>query len=491
VKTGKISSEVVILTCGTYMKARTFSGFKFDEHGPIFDYENQKKEILTEVSPRSNFLSDKLKEYGFELIRLKTGTPPRVYKDSIDFSNLEIQPGTNKKLSFEFYKPTFLPFEKQVVCYMTYTNDKTHKIIRDNIKLSPMFMGMVKSIGPRYCPSIEDKVFRFSDKPRHQLFIEPESLLMKTIYLQGFSTALPEEVQDKMIRTLPGFEKCRVQRYAYAIEYDAIVPTQLLPTLESKKIKNLFFAGQLNGTSGYEEAAGQGMLAGINAARKIKGIKPLILSRNESYIGVMVDDITTKGVSDPYRLLTSRAEYRLFLRNDNADERLTKYGYETGTIKKDRYNFFLKQQKKVVEILSFLKTTPLNKTLLKQYGSSCHNLYQLLKRPEVELTFILKKINKYLDISENILEKVNIKIKYEGYLIGQEKSVKQYNKMQDITLECINDYKKVNNLSLEAIDKLNKIKPFSLRQAQMIQGITSSDIIRIKYYLETIKKKNK
>jgi tRNA uridine 5-carboxymethylaminomethyl modification enzyme len=313
-----IKSKKVIITSGTYMQARTFTGFNFQEHGPVYDYLNKQNKIATIVSPGSYGLSTELQNIGFKIIRLKTGTPPRIYTDSIDFSQLSVEPGTNRKLAFEHYKPTYLPFSKQVVCHLVYTNEKTHQIIRKNIDKSPMYAGMLKSVGPRYCPSIEDKVMRFSDKPRHQLFVEPESKLMKTIYLQGFSTTLPEDVQIQLLHTLPGFEKCKVERYAYAIEYDAIDPTQLYPTLESKIVKGLYFAGQVNGTSGYEEAAGQGMLAGINAILKIKNKKPLVLKRNESYIGVMVDDITTKGVTDPYRLLTSRAEHRLYLRNDNA-----------------------------------------------------------------------------------------------------------------------------------------------------------------------------
>jgi tRNA uridine 5-carboxymethylaminomethyl modification enzyme len=482
-KGGLIKATYVLVTTGTYMQSKTFAGFDFKDTGPVYDYL-EKNKVKTEVSPRSNFLSDEIKKIGFELIRLKTGTPPRIYANSINYTNLSIHPGSNKKISFEHFNPTFLPYKKQVKCWMTYTNEKTHNLIKKNINLSPMYAGVIKSAGPRYCPSIEDKVMRFSDKPRHQLFIEPESLKMNTVYLQGFSTTFPENIQDKLIRTLPGLEKCKIQRYAYAIEYDAIEPTQLHQTLESKKIKNLFFAGQVNGTSGYEEAAGQGLIAGMNIIRKFKKLPPLILDRSEAYIGVMIDDITTKGVSDPYRLLTSRAEYRLLLRHDNADDRLIKYGYETGTINKKQYDTYLKRNKLLNDVISYLNKNKLTPALQKKYGLN-KNLYQLLKRPEVKLSSLLpKQLLSKLDNS--LIEKIEILVKFDGYIISQHKAVEKYKKMNDISLSKIKDYKKIKNLSLEAIAKLNKIKPSSLIQAQKIQGITSNDIIVIKYYLDTI-----
>ncbi|MDR3249834.1 MAG: tRNA uridine-5-carboxymethylaminomethyl(34) synthesis enzyme MnmG, partial [Mycoplasmataceae bacterium] len=478
-----INAKAVIITAGTYMKAKTFSGFNFENAGPVFDYQNNKHQIKTEVSPRSNYLSDSLKKNGIETIRLKTGTPPRIYKKTIDFKNLEIQKGSCEKLAFEHFNQTYLSPKNQLNCHMVYTNTKTHRIILDNLKKSPMYRGKIKSIGPRYCPSIEDKVVRFSDKPRHQLFIEPESTLMDTVYLQGFSTALPKKIQDKMIRTLQGFKKCKVQRYAYAIEYDAINPMQLFPTLETKKIRRLFFAGQINGTSGYEEAAGQGIVAGINTALKIKNAKPLILKRSESYIGVMIDDIVTKGVSDPYRLLTSRAEYRLFLRNDNADDRLIKYGFKYGLIPKGNYQFYLKQNKNINELIRLLKNTSLGSKLVNKYGNSNHNLYDLLKRPEIKLTDILQNnITNKLTIES--IYKLEILVKFEGYLISQQKNIDKFNKMENICLAKIKDYRLIKNLSLEARDKLNKIKPLNLNQAQRISGLTSNDIINIKYYLD-------
>jgi tRNA uridine 5-carboxymethylaminomethyl modification enzyme len=434
-------------------------------------------------------LSENLKnKYGFEIIRLKTGTPPRIFKDSIDFSILEPQYGSVEKVAFEHYHPKYLSFKKQVKCYLTYTNEKTHEIIRQNLDKSPMYAGVIKSTGPRYCPSIEDKVVRFSDKLRHQLFVEPESLLLDTYYLQGFSTALPNDVQDKMIRTIAGLENCKIQRYAYAIEYDAINPIQLFPTLESKKIQNLFFAGQVNGTSGYEEAAGQGIIAGINAGLKAKNKPLLVLKRNESYIGVMIDDITTKGISDPYRLLTSRAEYRLFLRNDNAEDRLIKYGYKFGTISKARYYEYKKGIVKIENLIKILKNYPLSKKLIKKYGNSSHSLYSLLKRPEVKLKEIIDK-KKYKTFPPSLVNKIEINVKYEGYIKSQQKSIEHFNKLENISLEKITDYKNVKNLSLEARDKLNKIRPLNLNQAQRIQGINSSDIINIKYYIDKNNKK--
>ncbi|MDR2636619.1 MAG: tRNA uridine-5-carboxymethylaminomethyl(34) synthesis enzyme MnmG [Mycoplasmataceae bacterium] len=480
---GLLKSKYVCITTGTYLKSKTFSGFDFKSTGPIYDYLDKGK-IKTEISPNSNKLSDELKKYGFQLVRLKTGTPPRIYKSTIKYDDLSIHPGTNKKLSFEHFNPTFLPFKKQVKCWMTYTNEKTHKIIRENINLSPMYAGVLKSVGPRYCPSIEDKVMRFSDKPRHQLFIEPESMLMDTVYLQGFSTTFPIEIQDKLIKTLPGFENCKVQRYAYAIEYDAIEPTQLKQTLESKAIKNLYFAGQINGTSGYEEAAGQGLIAGLNIIRSFYKMPPLILNRAESYIGVMIDDITTKGITDPYRLLTSRAEYRLLLRHDNADDRLIKYGYESKTITKKQYSEYIKKNKIINSIIAYLNKTKLNINLQKKYGLN-KNLYQLLKRPEVKLKQLIPKnlLNKLDDI---MIQKIQIMVKFDGYIISQNKAVERYKKMSNISLTTIKDYKVIKNLSLEAIAKLNKIKPITIAQAQQIQGITSNDIIVIKYYLDTI-----
>jgi tRNA uridine 5-carboxymethylaminomethyl modification enzyme len=489
-KNGILKAKCVVITSGTYMNPLTFSGTNFKKQGPLVESINNENKVNIENCEGSFFLSENLQKHGLKMIRLKTGTPPRIFKKSIDFSVLEEQLGTKKQLSFVHYKPKYIPFKKQEKCFLTYTNENTHKIIRENLNKSPMYSGLIKSTGPLYCPSIEDKVTRFSEKIRHQLFIEPESLSLDTYYLQGFSTALPYDIQEKMVKSIKGLENSQIQRYAYAIEYDAIIPTQLYPTLETKLISNLYFAGQVNGTSGYEEAAGQGILAGINAGLKAKGKKELVLKRNESYIGVMIDDITTKGVTDPYRLLTSRAEFRLFLRNDNAQERLIKYGYEIGLVKKEVYKKYQQDQKIIQTTIEFLKQNSLNKKLIKKYGLSCHSLFQLLKNPKVKLKEILSK-KKIEKIPKTLIEKIEILVKYEGYIKSQQKNIERIEKFQNISLQQITDYKPIKNLSLEAISKLNKIKPLSLEQAQRIPGITSCDIINIKFFLDKQKKENK
>jgi tRNA uridine 5-carboxymethylaminomethyl modification enzyme len=457
-------------------------GLKNEQSGPIYDVVHQDK-IETLYSTFSSKLSNNLKSIGFEIIRLKTGTPPRIFIDSIDFSKMEKQPGSKAKIAFSHFAPTYVPFKKQQLCYLTYTNEKTHKIIRANLNQSAMYAGMIKGSGPRYCPSIEDKVVRFSDKPRHQLFIEPESLALPTMYIQGLSTSLSTSVQDQVVHSIKGLEKAKFQRYGYAIEYDAINPIQLYKTLESKLIKHLFFAGQVNGTSGYEEAAGQGMLAGLNVSLMAKHKKPIILKRNEAYIGVMVDDIVTKGITDPYRLLTSRAEFRLTLRNDNADERLIKYGYQAGIIRLSDYQQFNLHLKLRQKVIKYLSTHSLTSTLLKKYGNSAHTLYALLKRPNINLKMLLPQ-KLYVKLSNDDINKIEINVKFDGYIKNEIKNHNRYLKLQNIDLTKIKDYKKIKNLSLEAIDKLNRIKPHDLAQAQKIQGITMTDIIMIKYYLD-------
>lgn len=466
------SCSKVIITSGTYMKAITHVGDIKQSEGP-----NHHK--------RSETLSGQLKDLGFTIIRLKTGTPPRIYKDSIDYDEMQIETGTKGKYCFSHFHPRYVPLNKQQVCFLTYTNAQTHKIIKDNIHKSAMYSGQIHGIGPRYCPSIEDKIIRFADKPRHQVFIEPESMSLDTMYLQGLSTSLPKDVQEKFVHSIVGLKRAKFKKYAYAIEYDAIDARELWPSLESKLIKGLYFAGQVNGTSGYEEAACQGLIAGINAINSLKNKKPLILKRNEAYIGVLIDDIVTKGVNDPYRLLTSRAEHRLLLRNDNADDRLIKYGYKVGLINKKHYNLYLTQDKLIKKTISFLRSHKLSyiKGLSKKFGNSSHNLYDLLKRPEVKLKQILKP-NQLKNLTLNSIKKIEIKVKFEGYIKNQNKYIDRANQYELIDISKIKDFKAVKHLSLEAIDKLNRIRPLTLGQAQRISGINLTDLVAIKYYLD-------
>ena len=473
-KKGIFKAKVVILTTGTYMNSITHIGKIKKETGPL-------------GFPRSNNLSNNLKKLGFQLLRLKTGTPPRVDKNTINFEKMEIQNGTDAKLHFNFYGKQFCPYSKQIPCYLTYTNNKTHKIILDNLLLSAMYSGQISGVGPRYCPSIEDKLVRFKDKPRHQIFIEPVSLNSNLYYLQGLSTSLPKEVQEEFVHTIVGLENCKILQYAYAIEYDAIDPTQLWPTLESKLIKGLYFAGQINGTSGYEEAAGQGIIAGINATLNIENKQQLILNRNDAYIGVMIDDLVTKGVKDPYRLLTSRAEHRLFLRNDNADDRLLKIGYQVGLNSKVRYNKYLKICNIIKDTIFYLKNTSLKriKKLASKYRS--HNLYDLLKQPQIKIDDVLEN-SKYAKLDDEIKMKIEIQIKYSGYIKNEEKTLAKFNKQMLLKIDHIKDYNRIKNLHLEAREKLNKIKPLTLQQASRIPGININDLMIIKYYVETNKK---
>lgn len=467
-------SSYVILTTGTYLKAKTYRGHDSKQEGP-------------DNSLPANFLSNHLAKLGFKITRLKTGTPPRIKSNTIDYSTFKIEPGSDMKICFSHFGKKYLPFKKQVPCYIVHTNDKTHKIIKDNLKRSAMYSGLIKGVGPRYCPSIEDKIVRFENKLRHQIFVEPESLSLDTKYLGGFSTSMPVDVQEKMIRSLPGFKNCEIVKYAYAIEYDAIDPTQLKKTLESKLIKNLYFAGQINGTSGYEEAAAQGIIAAINVCNDFKKKPPLILKRNESYIGVMIDDITTKGILDPYRLLTSRAEHRLNLRNDNAQERILKYGYECGMISKVNYQQYLDEQKKIEEIINLLKTKTVGKykSLAKKEIKTNQTLFDFLKRPEVNIKDILKQINyDYQKLDDDLLMKINIRVKFDGYIKKQNEEIAKVNNLEKYSLNKIKDYKQIEHLSLEAIDKLNRIMPLDLDQASRISGINMTDIITIKLYLD-------
>lgn len=474
----EIKSKIVILTTGTYLKADILIGDSRRREGP----HGEKP---------SNHLSDNLAKIGFKIIRLKTGTPQRIDKKSIDYSKLKREDGDSNAYTFSFDIDPVYDVNNQEPCYLTYTNDKTHKIIMDNLSKSSMYGGLsdITGVGPRYCPSIEDKVVRFSDKERHQLFLEPESLYYDDIYLQGFSTSMPCDVQEKMVHSLPGLEKAKILKYGYAIEYDAVYPTQLKRSLETKLISGLFMAGQINGTSGYEEAAGQGLIAGINASLKLKKKDPLILGRDESYIGVLIDDLVTKGVRDPYRLLTSRAEYRLLLRHDNADLRLREYGHNVGLIDSDRYDRFLEKKKSLSDLLEELsskKLTTLDNDFLKSIGT-CEikdgiTLYDLLKRPEVSILSLVKFLSG--DYSSSVLEEANIMIRYEGYIKKASLEAQKMRSYEDRKIPFDIDYDSMHNLASEAKQKLNEVRPTTLGQAMRISGVNPADISILMIYLK-------
>ena len=482
----KITSNIVILTTGTYLKADILVGSTRKRQGPHGEKPSQH-------------LSDKLKEYGFTIKRLKTGTPQRIDKKSIDFSKTKIELGDDKLLTFSFdLKPQY-KIEDQEPCYLTYTTEKTHKIIRDNLNKSSMYGALddIKGIGPRYCPSIEDKVVRFADKERHQLFIEPESRYYDDMYLQGFSTSMPPEIQEQMVHSLPGLENAKIVKYGYAIEYDAIYPTQLNVSLETKIIKNLFTAGQINGTSGYEEAACQGLMAGINAALKLEGKNPLVLKRNEAYIGVLIDDLITKGIRDPYRLLTSRAEFRLLLRSDNADLRLRDYGYEVGLItdsQKDKLDNKRLNIKKCLQYLkeNKLKLTKENIEIFKENNKAIPqnslSFEQLLRRPEIDIEFIEKFID--IPFDDVIKEQVFINLKYEGYIDKAYKEAAKLIKLEEKQIPEDIDYDKITNLASEARQKLKEVRPTTIAQAIRISGVNPSDISILAIYLKKEYPKN-
>lgn len=458
-----IYCKACILTTGTYLKADILVGDKRTKEGP----HGEK---------RANFLSDNLEKLGFKLLRLKTGTPPRIERSSIDFSVLKREDGDDCKLTFSFDDIAYYDYKNQVPCYLTYTNLKTHKIIMDNLNKSAMYGGFYEKLGtgPRYCPSIEDKVVRFKDKERHQLFLEPESMYYDDIYLQGFSTSMPHDVQEDMVHSLKGLEHAKILRYAYAIEYDAIDPLQLKPSLETKVVENLFTAGQINGTSGYEEAAGQGIVAGINASLKLDNKEPLILSRSDAYIGVLIDDLVTKGTIEPYRLLTSRAEFRLLLRSDNADLRLSEKAYKIGLLSEERHNKLLNKIEEIKEIEEDIK----NITFPKE---KC-NLSEYLKRPEVKIIDYVDKLNK--KYSKEALEQVEINHKYEGYIIKAQKESEKMIKLGKKQIPEDIDYEKVDNLATEARQKLEKIRPRTIDQATRISGVNPSDIAILMVYLK-------
>ena len=476
----RYESRTAILTTGTYLKAEVLVGHSKTPSGP-----DKQKESL--------YLSSKLKDYGFRIQRLKTGTPPRVEINSIDYSKTTVQPGTDAKLSFSYETTHFTPVEDQTVCYLTYTTAETHKLIRDNLDKCAMFSGLIKGIGPRYCPSIEDKVVKFADKERHQIFLEPESKEMNTIYVQGFSTSMPHDIQEKMVHSLPGLENCTILKYAYAIEYDAIDPLQLWPSLETKVLKNLFTAGQINGTSGYEEAAGQGLIAGINASKKVKGNKPLILKRDEAYIGVLIDDLVTKGTKEPYRMLTSRAEYRLLLRHDNADERLRKYGHDAGLVKDEVYSLYLDKMNRIhaeIERLDTIHFSPKSEIndLLEEKGSTRLKegvtARAILQRPELVYEDLLPYIE-HVDLTEEEMRRVTILIKYKGYIEKTLRQVEKVKNMEEKQIPADLDYDDVLNLSLEARQKLKKVRPVTIGQATRISGINPADISVLLIHLKT------
>jgi tRNA uridine 5-carboxymethylaminomethyl modification enzyme len=478
-KTGaQYYGKTVVLTTGTYLRGKVIMGELMYESGP----NNQQPSIK---------LSESLKKLGFDLVRFKTGTPPRVHKDSIDFSKTEIQPGDDKPKFFSY--ETESSERNQIPCWLTYTSETTHEIISDNLHRAPMFTGAIEGTGPRYCPSIEDKIVRFSDKPRHQIFLEPEGAHTKEYYVQGLSTSMPEDVQLKILRSIAGLEKVEMMRTGYAIEYDAMVPTQLKPSLETKKIENLFTAGQINGTSGYEEAAGQGIMAGINAARKAQGKEAVVLERSQGYIGVLIDDLVTKGTTEPYRLLTSRAEYRLLLRHDNADMRLTSIGHEIGLISDERYERFLGKKSLVEQELERLcneKARPddLVQQLLEQAGTvplgNAIDLLSLLRRPEVTYALIEQISPSPIDLSDEIKEQVEIQVKYAGYIEKQQIQVDRLRKMEKKKIPEDIEYNSIHGLSNEAKQRLSQIVPISIGQASRISGVTPSDISILLIYLE-------
>ena len=474
----KIKSKAVILTTGTYLRSVILRGDKKESGGPHGERE-------------SKFLSNKLKKYGFTIQRLKTGTPPRIDKSSIDFSKVNIDYGDKEKYTFSFDNIPMYDVDEQLPSYLIYTTSETHKIILDNLNKSSMYGGYVEGIGPRYCPSIEDKIVRFSDKERHQLFLEPESLYYDDIYIQVFSTSMPEDIQQKMVHSLPGLEKAIILKYAYAIEYDAIDPLQLKVTLETKIIKNLFTAGQINGTSGYEEAAGQGLIAGINASRKINNQDPLILKRSEAYIGVLIDDLVTKGTKEPYRMLTSRAEYRLLLRHDNADLRLREYGYNIGLVSEEKYTKYKNKKNQIIELINTLKNkkiTPIksvNEYLRKINTAEIQDsisLYDLLKRPEIIYDNIKLFVEK--TYPKDVIEQVEIETKYEGYIKKANREVEKMLSLEKIKIPENFDYYKLTNLASEAKQKLSQIKPQTISQAARISGVNPADISILMVYLK-------
>ncbi|OLU39765.1 tRNA uridine-5-carboxymethylaminomethyl(34) synthesis enzyme MnmG [Ileibacterium valens] len=475
----RILSRTVILTTGTYMSGTILKGHTAVEGGP-------------DQQPTLTSLSQSLRDAGLPTFRLKTGTPPRIVRDTIDFSKAEVQKGSEEFYSFstESTSEEMISKSDELDCYMIHTTPKTHEIIRNHLQDSAMYSGLVKGVGPRYCPSIEDKLVRFADKERHQLFLEPETLDYDTIYVQGFSTSMPEDVQELMVHSLPGLEHAKILKYAYAIEYDAIDPLTMKPSLESKIVENLFTAGQINGTSGYEEAAGQGLMAGVNAALKTEGKDPLILGRDEAYIGVMIDDLSTKGTSEPYRLLTSRAEFRLLLRHDNADLRLMKKGHEAGLIDEARYQKFLNKVEQIEQWTKRIEEVKvsIHDDLVQEYLVSLGyepltrslNLSELIKRPKISLYHVAELLG--LSMDKEIADEIEIEARYAGYIEKSKKDAERMRKLESRRLSYDLDYLNMDNLALEARQKLDKIRPQTLGQASRISGINPADIAVLSMY---------
>jgi len=479
-QTGAIyRAKAVVLTTGTYLRGKIILGDLQYESGP----NNMRPSIR---------LAYHLKELGFELKRFKTGTPPRVHKHSVDFSKMEIQPGDDVPRAFSYETTEFIT--DQLPCWLTYTNEETHGLINNNLHRAPMYSGTIEGAGARYCPSIEDKVVRFNDKPRHQIFLEPEGRNTEEMYVQGLSTSMPEEVQLSMLRSLAGMEQVKMMRPGYAIEYDAVDPTQLWPSLETKKLPGLFTAGQINGTSGYEEAAAQGLMAGINAARKVQDKPPVILGREQAYIGVLIDDLVTKGTYEPYRLLTSRAEYRLLLRHDNADLRLTDIGYEIGLISEERYQRFLKKRELIEQEKERVLNTrvrpdlPHVQEVLREAGSpeltEVIELAQLLRRPELNYQHIIKMAPAPIELPEEVMEQVEIQIKYDGYIRKSLQQVERMKKMEERRIPEDIDFHKITGMAKESRDNMSRIRPLNIGQAARISGVNPADISVLMIYLE-------
>jgi len=471
-------ADAVVLTTGTFLRGEIILGKIKYSSGPNHQMPSIK-------------LADHLRDLGFDIVRFKTGTPPRVNGNTIDYDKTEIQPGDDVGRAFSYDTTKYIL--DQLPCWLTYTNDKTHQIIDNNLHLSAMYSGMIKGTGPRYCPSIEDKFVRFNDKPRHQIFLEPEGRNTKEVYVQGLSTSLPEHVQRQMLQSIPGLERADMMRAGYAIEYDAIVPTQLWPSLETKKIDGLFTAGQINGTSGYEEAAGQGLMAGINAASKVLGREPLVLGRADAYIGVLIDDLVTKGTNEPYRLLTSRAEYRLLLRHDNADLRLTEIGHEIGLISDERYSRFEEKKAAIEEEinrLSNVRIKPNDRTqnLIAENGGAALKdgilAIDLLKRPEMDYAAIREILADDIEVSEEVREQVEIQTKYAGYIDKSLQQVEKMKRMEDKKIPDNIDYDAIHSLATEARQKLKEVKPLSVGQASRISGVNPADISILLVYIE-------